>query len=77
MQNNKSHILKRSLERRRKITILQTNLHNDDEQSLTPHLLPLEAWELTSKISRELYYLQTGQRPDVSVVRTVINVVQR
>lgn len=73
----KEEILKRALERKNRITVNQVDAKSELNNSFTKFLSPLDSWELLAKISNEMYFLQTGIKPDNRVDKAVVNIVQK
>jgi hypothetical protein len=73
----KDDILKRAASRKRLLSVNQVDLSAQGDNTLTPSLSPIEAWELLAKISREMYYLQTGKITDSRVDKSIVNILQR
>ena len=52
----------RRKERQKNIKVNFTTLHSKDNNAFHTNLSLIEAWELLAKISKESYFLQTGQK---------------
>jgi len=61
--SKKDEILKRAKLRKDKITVKKTDMKLDENSSLLTSLSFMELWEMTAKISKENYFLETGIKP--------------
>ncbi len=64
---------KRREQRLKTMQVKKIFLHSEENSSFCTNLSPLESWELLAKISRELWFLETGKlapnRLDKSQIR--------
>jgi hypothetical protein len=71
----KEEILKRSKERKGRISVEIIDMKSDKNSSFIEFSSLEESWEMLAKISKENYFLQTGKKPenrtDKSVCRCI------
>lgn len=57
---------KRRIDRLKSIQVKKTSLYSKENSSFHIGLSPMESWELLARISKESWYLETGEKaPDV------------
>lgn len=66
---------KRREERLKIIKINKTTLYSEDNNSFHIGLSPLESWELLARISKESWYLETGQIAPSSLDKSKIRIL--
>jgi len=52
---------KRREARLKSMKVEKISLYSNQNHSFTQELSPIEAWELVAKISKEMWFVQTGQ----------------
>jgi len=68
---------KRREQRLKNIKVEKTSLHSNDNHSFCLDLSPLEAWELLAKISKEMWFIQTGQIAPTRVDKSQVRILTR
>ena len=68
---------KRRAQRLKTIKVTKTSLHAKEHDSFHTGLSALESWELLAKISKESWYLETGQMPPASLDKNKIRIFTR
>ena len=68
---------KRREERLKRMQVQKTSLYSDANNSFTQGLSPSEAWELVAKISREMWFMQTGQKAPNKIDKQQVKITIR
>lgn len=64
-------------ERLKNIKVKKLSLHSKENHSFHIGLSALESWELLSKISKESWFLETGQKAPDCVDKTVVKILSK
>ncbi len=64
-------------ERLKNIKVTKLSLHSKEDHSFHVGLSALESWELLSKISKESWFLETGQKAPNHVDKTVVKILSK
>ena len=67
----------RRKERQKNIKINFTTLHSEDNNAFHTNLSLIEAWELLAKISKESFFLQTGEKASNFVDKSKVIIKKR
>ena len=68
---------KRREKRLKTLTVNKTSLYSKDNNSFHIGLSPLDSWELLARISKESWYLETGQKAPTFLDKAKVRILQR
>ena len=68
---------KRRVKRLKTLKVNKTSLYSKDNNNFHIGLSPLDSWELLARISKESWYLETGQKALTFLDKSQVRILQR